>query len=77
MVIIFAGNIITGEVIHAVVENDDCVISEVIENFCDDLGRENVVWAIYNMAQTIEYREFQFNNYLAGKFGELNDLAAS
>ena len=66
MVSIFVGNVITGEVHRADVVDDDEVISNTIEGFWKDLGCAHVVWQIYTMEQSMDVREFQFNNYLAG-----------
>jgi len=73
-VMVYVGNFITGEVDHAVVANDDGVISSTIEGFKKDLGWDETVFALYNMAQSEDLREIQFNNYLDSAY---NEYAAS
>ena len=76
-VMVYVGNFITGEVDHAVVANDDGVISSTIEGFKKDLGWEETVFALYNMAQDEDLREIQFNNYLDSAYNDYVAYAAS
>lgn len=64
MVFVYAGSLETGEVLHALIRNDDMEITKTIEGFIKALGPGSVVWAIYNASQTEEVRDVQFNNYL-------------
>lgn len=77
MVMIYVGNFITGEIDHAVVDDDDGVISSTIEGFKKDLGWNETVFALYNMAQSEDLREIQFNNYLDSSYQEYTAHAAS
>ena len=65
MVLLYAGNTITGEVIREVVRNDDEQIANAIEGFTRRFGAGNLVYAFFNLSQSLDVRDFQFNNYLA------------
>lgn len=69
-VLLYVGNFITGEVHRAAVPNDDDRICSMLEGFRKDLGWDYTVWAIYNISQTLEVRDVQFNNQLAQAYDE-------
>ena len=67
VVFLYAGNFISGDIRHTAVTLDR--LDEVIEEFRHDLG-ENFVWEIYNLAQSMDAREIQFNNRLVRAYDE-------
>ena len=67
MVYLYVGNYMTGEVMKTVVELDDDAITKAVRDFSENLGSEYVVWAIYNMSQSMEVRDDQFNYFLADR----------
>lgn len=69
MVYLYAGNYMTGEVMKVIVENDDDAITNAVWDLSESLGFDHVVWVLYNMAQSMEVRDIQFNNYLANCMG--------
>ena len=75
-VYLFAGNYMTGKVGIAVIQNTEERLASAIESFMHDLGRDHFIWEIYNMAQTLEVRELQFNNRLAQAYEEHMSEAA-
>ena len=75
-VLLYVGNCMSYEVHRIIITDDEEMIASAIEDYRNNLGWDNMVWQVYDDPQTIDTRDFQFNNYLVSITSKLLGDAA-